>query len=94
MTNNNLLFIRTHVCRRTTHWLDEKPDARAVVDMSLVAEGRVTADPLEIVPEFMLYNMPAMAAPNYSNVAREVDSRFLQYQIKIENAFVRISRSS
>ena len=69
-------------------WLDEKPDARAVVDMALIAEGRVTADPLERIPEFMMYNMPAMAAPNYSRVASKVDSRFLQYQMKIESAFV------
>ena len=65
-------------------WLDEKPDAREVVDMALIAEGRITADPFERIPEFMMYNMPTMAAPNYSNVASEVDSRFLQYQMKIK----------
>ena len=66
---------------RNIAWLNEKPDARAVVDMSLVVEGRVTADPLEIVAEFMLYIMPAMAAPKYRNVARQVDIRFLKYQM-------------
>ena len=69
-------------------WLDEKPDARAVVNISLIAEGRVRADPLEIEPEFLLYSMPAMGDPNYRNVSSQVDSRFLQYQMKIEKAFV------
>ena len=58
------------------------------MNISLIAEGRVRADPLEIEPEFLLYSMPAMGDPNYRNVSSQVDSRFLQYQMKIEKAFV------